>query len=92
MLWASAIQLSRLDAVQNVVTSLCKISFVALQCRHHAAAVGMLFKLLDNHCSELLQNFCPDFTTSKDTSRLIISTQPYQLANTIVYNSSDILL
>ena len=36
---ASAIQMSKLDAVQNVVTGLCRGSFVPLQCRHHAAAL-----------------------------------------------------
>ena len=36
---ASATQLSRLDSVQNVATSLCKTSFVPLQCRCHAAAL-----------------------------------------------------
>ena len=51
---ASATQLSRLDAVQNAATSLCRTSFVSLQCRRHAAAVGLLLKLLDCHCRGLL--------------------------------------
>ena len=80
--------------VQNAATSLCRTSFVPLQCRHHAAAVGLLLKLLDCHCRGLLQTFCPNFSTSSLTlwrsSRLAISTQPYQLADIIVYNSLDI--
>ena len=90
---ASATQLGRLDVVQNNATSLCQTSFVPfnpLQCRH-AAAVGLLLKLLDCHCCGLLQTYCPNFSTSNLTlqrsSRLDISTQ---LADTIVYNSLDI--
>ena len=45
---ASATQLSKLDAIQNVVTGLCQGSFV--QCCRHAAAVGLLLKLLDCRC------------------------------------------
>ena len=92
---ASATQLGRLDAVQNAATSLCQTSFVSLQCRCHADAVGLLLKLLDCHCRGLLQTFWPNFSTSSLTlrrsSRLAVSTQPYQLANTIVYYSLDIL-
>ena len=51
---ASATQLRRLDTVQNVATSLCQTSFVPLQYRRHSAAVGLLLKLLDCHCHELL--------------------------------------
>ena len=91
---ASTTQLGRLDTVQNAATSLCRTSFVSLQCRRHAAAVGLLLKLLDCHCRGLLQTFCPNFSTSNFTlrrsSRLATSTQPYQLADTIVYNSLDI--
>ena len=91
---ASAIQLSKLDAVQNVATGLCQGSFVPLQCRLHAAAVGLLLKLMDFHCRKLLQTFCPTFSNSNLTlgrsSRLAISTLPYLLANTIVYISLDI--
>ena len=58
----SAMQLGRLDAVQNAATSLCQTSFVSLQCRRHATAVGLLLKLLDCHCRGLLQTFCPPQT------------------------------
>ena len=91
---ASATQLSKLDAVQNVATGLCRGSFVPLQCCHHAAVVGLLLKVLDCCCRKLLQTFCPTVSNSNLTlhrsSRLAISTQPYLLANTIVYNSLDI--
>jgi len=91
---ASATQLNRLDTIQNAATKLCHTFFVPLQYRRHAAAVGLLLKLLDYHCRELLQTFCPNFSTSNLTlrrsSRLAISTQPYLLADTVVYNSLDI--
>ena len=57
----SAIQLSRLDTVQNAATALCHASFIPLQYRCHAAAVGLLLKLLDCCCHELLQILCPNF-------------------------------
>ena len=50
---ASATQLSRVDVVQKVETSLCPVSFIPLWCCLHAAAVGLLLKLLDCHCREL---------------------------------------
>ena len=60
-------------------------------CRHHAAAVGLLLKLLDCHCHELLHTFYLKFSTLSlklhRSSRLAIFTQPHQLADTIVYNS-----
>ena len=91
---ASATQLSRLNTSQNVPTGLCHLPFVPLQCHHHTAAVGLLLKSLDCHCHELLQTFCCNFSTSNLTmcrsSRLAISTQPYLLADTIVYNSLDV--
>ena len=64
---ASAAQLSSLDSVQYVATSLCQTSFISLQCRRHAATVGLLLKMLDCHCRELLQTFCPNFSTSSLT-------------------------
>ena len=57
---ASATQLGRLDVAQNGATSLCQTSFVPLQCCRHAAAVGLLLKLLDCHCCGLLQTYCPN--------------------------------
>ena len=54
---ASATQLGGLDTIQNTATKLCHTSFVPLQCRRHAAAVGLLLKLLDGCCHELLQTF-----------------------------------
>ena len=90
----SASQLSRLDTIQNAATKLCHISFVSLQHRRHAAAVGVLLKLLDGHCLELLQTFCHNFSTSHLTlcrsSRLATSTQPHMLADIVVYTSLDI--
>ena len=91
---ASATQLGGLDTIQNATTKLCHTSFVPLQCRRHAASVGLLLKLLDDCCRELLQTFCPDFSTSHLTlcrsSRLATSTQPYLLADIIVYNLFDL--
>ena len=89
LMGASATQLSRL---QNAATKLCHTSFVPLQYCRHAAAVGLLLKLLDGHCHELLQTFCPDFSTSHlmlhRSSRLATSTQPYLLADIVVYMKS----
>ena len=91
---ASATQLSRLDTIQHAATKLCCSSFVSLQYRRHAAAVGLLLKMLDGCCRELLQTFCLVFSTSHFTlrrsSRLATSAQPYLLADTVVYNSLDI--
>ena len=91
---ASPTQLGGLDTIQNAATKLCHTSFVPLQCRCHAAAVGLLLKLLDGCCRELLQTFCPDFFTShltlRRSSRLATSTQSYLLANVIVYNLFDL--
>ena len=50
----SATQLSGLDAIQNVTTSLCQTSFVPLQCHRHATTVRLLLKLLDCCCRKLL--------------------------------------
>ena len=62
---ASVTQLSRFNTVQNTATTLCYVDLVPLQCRHHAAEVELLLKLLDYHCRELLQIFCPNFLNSK---------------------------
>ena len=91
---ASTTQLGGLDTIQNSTTKLCHTSFVPLKCRRHAAAVGLLLKLLDGCCRKLLQTFCPDFSTShltlRRSSRLATSTQPYLLADVIVYSSLDL--
>ena len=59
-----------------------------------AATVALLWKLLNGYCHELLQTFCTDFSTSyftlRRSSRLATSTQPYLLADTVVYNWLDI--
>ena len=90
---ASVTQLSRLDTVQNAAATLYHAFFIPLQCRHHAYA-GLLLKLLDCHCRELLLTFCPNFSTSNLTlcrsSRLTSYTQPYLMADIIVYNSLDL--
>ena len=49
------------DTVQNAATALCHASFILLQHCRHAATVGLLLKLLDCRCCELLQTFCPNF-------------------------------
>ena len=56
-------------------------------------AVGLLLKLLDCLCHELLQTFCPNFFISLcRSSRLATSTQPYLLAVIEVYNLLDICI
>ena len=63
---------------ENAATALCHVSCIPLQHHHHAAAIGLLLKLLDCCCRELLQTFCPNFSTSNLTlhrsSRLATST------------------
>ena len=54
---ASATQLSRLDAVQNVATGLCRGSFVPLQCHRHAAVVGLLLKIVRLLLSQTTSDF-----------------------------------
>jgi len=75
---ASVTLLSRLNTVQNAATILCHVDFVPLQCCRHAATVGLLLKLLDCRCRELLQTFCPNFfipnLTLHRSSRLATST------------------
>ena len=82
---ASATQLSRL---QNAATKLCHTSFVPLQYCFHAAPVGLLLKLLDGHCRELLQTFCPDFSTSH---LMLHRSSRLATADIVVYNSLDII-
>ena len=63
---AGVTQLSRLNTFQNAATASCQMSFIPLQCCH-TAAVGLLLKLLDCHYCEILQTFCPEFSTSNLT-------------------------
>ena len=51
---ANTTQSCRLDFIQDAATKLCHTFFVSLQYRHHAATVGLLLKLLDCCCHELL--------------------------------------
>ena len=88
---ASTTQLSRLDTIQKAAATLCHAYFIPLQRRCHAATVGLLLKLLDCHCHELLQTFVLIFHFKFDityrSSILATCTQPYLLADIIVYNS-----
>ena len=64
LLGASATQLFKLDHMQHFIEQLCSSSFVPLQRCHHAAAIGLLCKLLDGTCREHLQRFCLAFLSS----------------------------
>ena len=83
---ASATQLAKLDCMQQSAEQLCSSSFVPLSRRHHAAALGLLCKLLDGTCREHLQMFCPAFLSSvslpRRSQRLNLP-QPYLLINPI---------
>ena len=47
MMGASPTQLSRLDRMQHLAEQLCSTQFTPLEKRCHAAAIGLLCKLLD---------------------------------------------
>ena len=64
MMGASATQLSKLDHMQHLAEQLCSTQFIPLERRRHAAAIGLLCKLLDGTCREYLQRFCPPFMSS----------------------------
>jgi len=54
MMGASATQLSKLDYMQYLAEQLCSTQFIPLERRRHAAAIGLLCKLLDGTCREYL--------------------------------------
>ena len=62
--------------MQHFAEHLCSSHFITLQKRHHAAAIGLLCKLLNGTCQEHLQMFCPVFLSSicchKDPSVLLL--------------------
>ena len=84
----------QIESGDNAATALCHVSCIPLQHHYRAAAVGLLLKLLDCCCHELLQTFCPNFSTSNLTlhrsSRLVtLLYLAYLLADRIVDNSRD---
>ena len=64
MMGASATQLSKVDRMQHLAEQLCSTQFLPLAKRRLAAAIGLLYKLLDGTCREYLQRFCPSFQSS----------------------------
>ena len=50
--------------MQHLAEQLCSTQFTPLEKRCHAAAIGLLCKLLDGTCREYLQRFCPLFLSS----------------------------
>ena len=47
--------------MQHFAEQLCSTQFTPLEKCLHAAAIGLLCKLLDGTCREYLQRFCPIF-------------------------------
>ena len=93
LLGASATQLAKLDRMQQFAEQLCSSSFVPLSRRRHAAALGLLCKLLDGTCQEHLQMFCPAFLSSVSLlwrSQRLNLPQPYLLINPITATSLDL--
>ena len=94
LLGASATQLAKLDCMQQFAEQLCSSSFVPLSRRRHAAALGLLCKLLDGTCREHLHMFCPAFLSSvslpRRSQRLNLP-RPYLLINPITAASLDLL-
>ena len=54
---ASAIQLYKLDLIQQAADRMCQVTFSSLSSCQKASAIGLLCKLLDSQCRGLLQNF-----------------------------------
>ena len=80
---------------QQFAKQLCSSSFVPLSDsrHHHAAALGLLCKLLDGTCREHLQMFCPAFLSSVSLlrrSQCLNLPRLYLLINPITATSLDL--
>ena len=90
LLAAGAIQLSKLDRMQQFAERLCSSSFVPLSRRCHASALGLLCKLLNGTCREHLQMFCPTFLSSESLprrSQRLNLPQPFLLVDPVTATS-----
>ena len=56
--------LNLLDVLQCWAASVCHSNFPSLECRRHAAAIGLLCRLLDGEGHGDLQSLLPSFITS----------------------------
>ena len=83
----------------NVESSRCYINltygglFIPLERRRHAAAIGLLCKLLDGTCREYLQRFCPPFMSSISLprrSQRFNPSRPFLLASSVTATSLDL--
>ena len=93
MMGASATQLSKFDRMQHLAEQLCSTQFIPPEKRRHAAAIGLLCKLLDGTCREYLQRFCPSFQSSISLprrSQRLNPLQPFVLTNFITTTSLDL--
>ena len=93
MMVASATQLSKFDRMQHLAEQICSTQFIPLEKRRHAAAIGLLCKLLDGTCREYLQRFCSSFQSSislPQRSQRLNSLRPLLLANSITTTSLDL--
>ena len=87
---ASPTQLSRLDRMQHLAEQLCSTQFTPLEKCRHAAAIGLLCKLLDGTCREYLQRFCPLFLSRISLPQRLNILQPFLLASSITTTSLDL--
>ena len=93
MMGASDTQLSKLDRMQHFAEQLCSSHFTPLQRRRHAAAIGLLCKLLDGTGPAQLQRFCPAFLSSislPQRSQHLNISRPFLLANSITTTSLNL--
>ena len=86
--------LKRLDALQCRAASICHSTFPSLESRRHAAAIGLLCRLLDGEGRGDLQSFIPHFVTSvpRRSSRLNNLSDParaLRLQNPITFRTLD---
>ena len=88
---ASAVHLHKLDAVQKAAEKLCQTAFQSLSSCRKAGAIGLLCKLLDSHCWQPLQIFCPTLISVTHPCRLrYVNDDPLPLQSCVKYNSLDL--
>ena len=79
--------------MQHLAEQLCSTQFIPLEKHCHAAAIGLICKLLDGTCCEHLQRFCPLFLASISLprrSQCLNILQPFLLASFIITTSLDL--
>ena len=80
-----AVQIGSYEALCQII-----MLIITLQRHCHAAAIGLLCKLLDGTCQEHLQLFCLALMSSISLPRCLNIPRPYLLANPITTTSLDL--